>query len=79
MLEDYFEHVGPNGRHSRLIFQVMGESLSSFRQSFPHMSLPSPVVQKFTTYILKALSCAHSCGSHPYRYYIHFRYHWWHD
>ncbi len=62
MLENYFEHVGSNGRHPCLAFKIMGESLSSFRRWFPDKQLPSLLVQKFTSQLLKALSCAHSCG-----------------
>ncbi len=62
MLEDSFEHLGPHGRHSCLIFRVMGESLASFRQWFPGKRLPNTLVQQFTAQLLEALSCAHACG-----------------
>lgn len=62
MLEDSFEHMGPNGRHRCLIFQVMAESLASFRQWFPEKRVPNVLVQQFAAQLLEALSWAHSCG-----------------
>lgn len=62
MLEDSFEHDGPNGRHVCLIFKVMGESMSTFQRSFPRAQIPSPLVQRFARHLLQAIDCAHSCG-----------------
>lgn len=61
MLEDSFEHEGPHGTHVCLIFKVMGESMSTFQKSFPNASIPSPLVQHFTTQLLQAIACAHDC------------------
>lgn len=61
MLEDSFEHERPNGRHMCLIFKVMGESMSTFRESFPNGQVPSPLIQRFATQLLQAIQCAHTC------------------
>lgn len=60
-LEDSFEHVGPYGTHVCLIFEVMAESLLSFPDWFGGV-IPNPLVQRFTTQLLKAIDCAHECG-----------------
>lgn len=62
MLEDSFEHKGPNGAHTCLIFKVMGESMSTFQKSFPQAQTPSPLIQRFATQLLEAIDCAHGCG-----------------
>lgn len=61
MLEDSFEHEGPNGKHMCLILKIMGESLSTFQKSFPSAQVPSPLVQRFAQQLLQAFECAHAC------------------
>lgn len=55
MLQDSFEHGGPNGRHVCLIFQVLGESISTFQKSFPQAQIPSPLAQHFSEQLLRAI------------------------
>ena len=55
MLQDLFEHEGPNGRHIRLITKIMGESMSTFQRSFPNAQIPSPFVQRFAKQLLQAI------------------------
>lgn len=62
MLEDSFEHEGPNGRHVCLIFKAMGESLSAFREKFEDGIIPSRLVQRIAQQLLQALEYAHSRG-----------------
>ena len=62
ILEDSFTHQGPNGSHVCLIFKVMGESLSTFRDWFDERMIPTPLVQRFTTQLLQALDYAHERG-----------------
>jgi serine/threonine-protein kinase SRPK3 len=60
LLQDSFTHQGPNGSHLCLIFKVMGETLSTFRDWFEDRTIPTPLVQWFTTQLLQALDYAHS-------------------
>lgn len=61
-LEDSFIHERPNGSHVCLIFKVMGESLSTFRNWFSNGQILTPVAARFTTQLLQALDYAHTCG-----------------
>jgi serine/threonine-protein kinase SRPK3 len=71
-LTDSFKHEGPNGVHVCLVFKVMGESLSTFRDWFPGGQMPAPLVQRFATQLLKALDYAHECGVvHTGDYFAH--------
>lgn len=62
MLEDSFEHEGPNGRHVCLIFKLMAESLMTFKDWSDDGGIPAPLVHKFTKQLLQAVGFAHSCG-----------------
>lgn len=61
IIEDSFVHQGPNGKHVCLLFKVMGESLSTFRDWFDRR-IPSPLVNRFTSQLLQALDYAHTVG-----------------
>lgn len=62
-LVDDFEHRGPNGNHVCLVFELMGETLSSYPSWFPpnHM-LPKYVMKGITVQLLLALMYAHENG-----------------
>ena len=61
-LEDNFEQQGPNGRHVCLVFELMGETLSTYRVWFKDQLLPHILMRKFTAQILMALDYAHDSG-----------------
>ncbi|KAJ0413300.1 kinase-like domain-containing protein [Aspergillus carlsbadensis] len=58
-LLDDFEHVGPNGTHVCLVFELMGETLRTFGAWFPESRLPSSVMRRFTIQLLLVLDFAH--------------------
>ncbi|KAH6972963.1 serine/threonine protein kinase [Ilyonectria sp. MPI-CAGE-AT-0026] len=62
-LVDDFEHSGPNGIHVCLVFDLMGETLSSFGTLFKGDMIPNPVMKKFTIQLLAALDYAHEATS----------------
>jgi len=61
-LIDNFEQKGPNGSHVCLVFELMGETLLTFRVWFKDHMLPNPVMRKFTGQLLMALDYAHDIG-----------------
>jgi len=61
-LLDDFEHKGPNGNHVCLVFEIMGETLSSFPVWFEDHRIPTSVMTRFTIQILLALNYAHRHG-----------------
>jgi serine/threonine-protein kinase SRPK3 len=49
VLLDHFEHQGPNGKHTCLVFELLGETLGMFcRRMFSRNQLP-PVLDKIVT------------------------------
>ncbi|KFY06020.1 hypothetical protein V492_08182, partial [Pseudogymnoascus sp. VKM F-4246] len=58
-LLDDFEHVGPNGTHVCLVFELIGETLRSFSTWFPDYVVPNVVMRHFTIQLLMALDFAH--------------------
>ncbi|KAK3293529.1 kinase-like domain-containing protein [Chaetomium fimeti] len=58
-LVDDFEHQGPNGNHVCLVFELMGENLSSFGTFFKEDMVPYSVMRRFTLHLVLALSYAH--------------------
>ncbi|KAE8154411.1 kinase-like domain-containing protein [Aspergillus avenaceus] len=61
-LYESFEHVGPNGRHVRLVLEPMGETLASFGTLFENHQIPGPIIRRFTRQLLLALDHAHQSG-----------------
>jgi serine/threonine-protein kinase SRPK3 len=61
-LHDDFEHIGPNGKHKCLVFDLIGETLRTFRIWFKHSALPNSIMRKLTGYLLMALDYAHDSG-----------------
>ncbi|KAI0868182.1 serine/threonine protein kinase [Hypoxylon argillaceum] len=61
-LLDDFEHEGPNGKHVCLVFELYGETLSSFGTLFDESMIPTALMRRFTIQLLCALDFAHSHG-----------------
>lgn len=61
-LIDDFEQQGPNGSHVCLVFELIGETLETFRVWFENQLLPNPIMRKFATQLLMALDYAHDNG-----------------
>lgn len=58
-LLDYFEHRGPNGRHTCLTFEVLSKSLLSLVKRFNYKGIPKPMIQAITQQILEGLCYIH--------------------
>ncbi|KAL2846415.1 kinase-like domain-containing protein [Aspergillus pseudoustus] len=58
-LLDDFEHIGPNGMHVCLVFELMGETLRSFGAWFFESRLPNSVMRRFAIQLLLVLDFAH--------------------
>ncbi|KAN0074302.1 Protein kinase-like domain containing protein [Elaphomyces granulatus] len=60
ILRDSFVLRGPYGHHVCLVFDPMGETLSSFGTLFIGCRIPGRIVQRFTKQLLLALDYAHA-------------------
>ncbi|KAK7205196.1 serine protein kinase Sky1 [Myxozyma melibiosi] len=62
-LLDSFEHVGPNGTHVCMVFEVLGENLLGLIRRFHHQGVPLPLVKQITKQVLLGLDYMHrECG-----------------
>lgn len=62
-LLDYFDHLGPNGTHTIMVFEVLGENLLSLIRRYKHRGLPMKFVKQITKQILLLLDFLHrKCG-----------------
>lgn len=61
-LVDDFLQRGPNGSHVCLVFELIGETLQTFRVWFQDHMLPNLIMRKFTRQLLMALDYAHDSG-----------------
>jgi serine/threonine-protein kinase SRPK3 len=59
---DDFEQKGPNGSHVCLVFELIGETLNSFRVWFDGQMIPNLLMRKFTHQLLMTLDYAHDSG-----------------
>lgn len=59
-LLDKFNHVGPNGRHVCLVFEVMGGSLLHLIKRFNFRGIPRDLVKRIVRDILVGLDFLHS-------------------
>jgi serine/threonine-protein kinase SRPK3 len=59
-LLDHFIHSGPNGDHSCLVFEPLGESVLSLQKRSEHGSLPLNNVKMIARQVLLALDYLHS-------------------
>ncbi|KAH7234508.1 kinase-like domain-containing protein [Fusarium solani] len=58
-LVDDFEHQGPNGTHTCLVFELMGETLRSFGVWFSEHMIPPSIMHRFAIQLVLALDFAH--------------------
>ncbi|KAJ8123077.1 hypothetical protein ONZ43_g884 [Nemania bipapillata] len=61
-LLDDFEHEGPNGTHVCLVFELYGESMTSFGAWFRESMIPTDIMRRFTIQLLCVLDFAHDHG-----------------
>jgi serine/threonine-protein kinase SRPK3 len=63
-LLDHFEHKGPNGTHSCLVFEVLGEGIGWFcRRMFPNRHLPPTLDKMVVQQLITVLDFLHNiCG-----------------
>ncbi|KAJ4329008.1 hypothetical protein N0V84_000580 [Fusarium piperis] len=61
-LLDDFEHQGPNGTHTCLVFELMGETLASFGVWFKEDMIPSLIMRRLAKQLVLALDFAHKRG-----------------
>ena len=59
---DSFQHIGPNGAHVCLVFELMGETLASFGGWFRGGRIPYALMRRFTIQLVRALDYAHTHG-----------------
>jgi serine/threonine-protein kinase SRPK3 len=59
---DNFLHVGPNGTHLCLVFELMGETLDNFACRFKNARVPAPAMRRITIQLIHALDYAHTNG-----------------
>ncbi|KAK3372347.1 kinase-like domain-containing protein [Podospora didyma] len=62
-LLDDFEHKGPNGNHTCMVFEVLGENLLGLIKKWNHRGIPMPLVKQITKQVLLGLDYLHrECG-----------------
>ena len=62
-LLDSFEHIGPNGKHVCMVFEVLGENLLGLIKRWNHRGIPMPLVKQIVKQVLLGLDYLHrECG-----------------
>lgn len=62
-LLDSFKHVGPNGSHVCMVFEVLGENLLGLIKRYNHKGIPKTLVKQITKQVLLGLDYLHrECG-----------------
>ncbi|ODQ64314.1 kinase-like protein [Nadsonia fulvescens var. elongata DSM 6958] len=62
-LLDSFKHIGPNGTHVCMVFEVLGENLLGLIQKYDHRGIPMALVKQITKQVLLGLDYLHrECG-----------------
>ncbi|ORY05622.1 kinase-like protein [Basidiobolus meristosporus CBS 931.73] len=62
-LLDNFKHLGPNGTHVCMVFEVLGENLLSLIKRHDHNGIPADIVREITRQVLMGLDYLHrECG-----------------
>lgn len=61
-LLDFFYHVGPNGRHLCLVFNVLGPSTSSIAERGPNYRLDGHLARDVSAQVLLAVDYLHTSG-----------------
>lgn len=59
-LLDSFTHVGPNGKHICMVFEVLGDNLLSLIKHYNYRGIPIPFVRKLTRQVLQGLNYLHT-------------------
>lgn len=60
---DQFFHHGPNGRHSVMAFEVLGQNLLHLIKQFDYEGIPMPIVREISKQMLIGLDYLHTtCG-----------------
>jgi len=59
-MNDYFEHVGPNGTHVCMVFDVLGENLLTLIEWYEYRGIPLPIVKAIAQQVLIGLEHIHS-------------------
>ncbi|KAI8997034.1 kinase-like domain-containing protein [Pilobolus umbonatus] len=59
----HFWHMGPNGKHACMTFEVLGESLLSLIKKFHYKGIPTHIVKRIANQVLEGLDYLHrECG-----------------
>merc|ERR1740138_887564 len=62
-LLDYFEHLGPNGKHVCIVFEVMGPNVLALIKQYRFKGIPMEIVRKVAAHTLIGLDYLHRlCG-----------------
>jgi len=62
-LLDYFEHVGPNGKHVCMVFEPMGPNVLALIKRYNFKGVPRKIVEKVAAHTLIGLDYLHRvCG-----------------
>jgi serine/threonine protein kinase len=62
-LLDYFEHLGPNGKHVCMVFEVMGPNVLALIKQYRFKGIPMEIVRKVAAHTLIGLDYLHRlCG-----------------
>jgi len=62
-LIDYFEHVGPNGKHVCMVFETMGPNVLALIKRYNFKGVPLQIVRKVAQHVLIGLDYLHRvCG-----------------
>ncbi|KAL7423508.1 hypothetical protein Q5752_001088 [Cryptotrichosporon argae] len=59
-LVDDFRHVGPNGSHVCMVFEVLGENLLGLIKRYQHRGVPTHIVRQIAKQILLGLDYLHT-------------------
>ena len=59
---DSFEHGGPHGRHTCMVFEVLGENLLALIKRYDYRGIPLPVVRNLSRQMLIGLDYIHRWG-----------------
>lgn len=59
-LVDSFDHVGPNGTHVCMVFEMLGDNLLTLIKYYNYRGVPVPLVQRLTKDILSGLAFLHT-------------------
>lgn len=59
LIED-FRHIGPNGNHVCMVFEVLGENLLGLIKRYQHRGVPSFIVKQIAKQILLGLDYLHT-------------------